>query len=177
MRRDSRSQFAGQHTRVAGSGPGAASAAAPGALASSAAVQGCDTGGRIVLPWPPSANRYYRAPSRGPLAGRHLLSEEGRQYRSAVASLAVAHRWPRIPAGSLVRMDVEAWMPDRRRRDLDNTLKATQDALAHAGVLSDDAQIDDLRVARKRDSSGRLMLGGMLVVRIEVIDGRERSAA
>ncbi|MEY4713325.1 MAG: hypothetical protein RIS88_2775 [Pseudomonadota bacterium] len=58
-------------------------------------------------------------------------------------------------------------MPDRRRRDLDNTLKATQDAMTHAGIWDDDSQIDDLRIVRKRDAAGRLQLGGMLVIRLE----------
>jgi crossover junction endodeoxyribonuclease RusA len=43
---------------------------------------------------------------------------------------------------------IQAWLPDRRRRDLDNLLKAVQDALAHAGVYDDDSQIVDLRIRR-----------------------------
>jgi crossover junction endodeoxyribonuclease RusA len=84
-----------------------------------------------------------------------------------VADLARTHSWPRFSAGALLRLDVEAWMPDRRRRDLDNTLKATQDAMTHAGIWDDDSQIDDLRIVRKRDAAGRLQLGGMLVIRLE----------
>ena len=44
---------------------------------------------------------------------------------------------------------MDAFPPDRRRRDLDNLLKSTQDSLAHAGVYQDDAQIDLLLVRRR----------------------------
>ena len=50
----------------------------------------------------------------------------------------------------------------RRRRDLDNLLKCTQDALAHAGVFEDDSQIDLLVVVR-RDP----VTGGKVVIRID----------
>lgn len=29
---------------------------------------------KLVLPFPPSVNTYWRAPNKGPLAGRHLLA-------------------------------------------------------------------------------------------------------
>lgn len=114
----------------------------------------------IVMPWPPSANRYYRSPSRGPLAGRHMLSEEGRKYRAAVQALAAAESWPRFAEGMRLGVELEAWMPDRRRRDLDNVLKAALDALTHAGVWADDSQVDDLRIRRAP------AIGGMLKVRV-----------
>ena len=43
---------------------------------------------------------------------------------------------------------VAAYMPDLRRRDLDNMFKAPLDALGHAGVYADDSQIHDLRIYR-----------------------------
>ena len=44
---------------------------------------------------------------------------------------------------------MDAFPPDRRRRDLDNLLKPALDALQHAGVYEDDSQVDWL-VARRR---------------------------
>lgn len=38
--------------------------------------------------------------------------------------------------------------PDKRKRDLDNYLKATLDAMTHAGVFVDDSQIDALSIER-----------------------------
>jgi len=53
------------------------------------------------------------------------------------------------------------FMPDRRKRDIDNTLKALLDALTHAGVWLDDSQVVDLRI-RKSPT-----LGGFVSVIIE----------
>jgi crossover junction endodeoxyribonuclease RusA len=52
---------------------------------------------------------------------------------------------------------MDAFPPDRRRRDLDNLAKPTLDALEHAGVYEDDSQID-LLIIRRRDvvDGGRL---------------------
>lgn len=43
---------------------------------------------------------------------------------------------------------IEAYVPDRRKRDLDNIKKPLLDALTHAGVWNDDCQIDDVRSIR-----------------------------
>ena len=51
---------------------------------------------------------------------------------------------------------IVAYMPDRRRRDLDNILKALFDALTHAGVWSDDSQIDAISLIRAKEIQGRL---------------------
>lgn len=102
---------------------------------------------QIFLPWPPSVNRYWRHPNKGPLAGRHLISVEGRQYRSQVMALAIALKLPCITGRLAVH--IEAWPPDRRARDLDNLLKSTLDSLVHAGIISGDELIDDLRIVRK----------------------------
>jgi len=43
---------------------------------------------------------------------------------------------------------IEAFPPDKRRRDLDNLIKAIQDSLQYAGVYEDDSQIDYLTIKR-----------------------------
>ena len=47
--------------------------------------------------------------------------------------------------------------PDKRRRDLDNILKAPLDALTHAGVLMDDEQFDEINIVRGQPVSGGRM--------------------
>lgn len=108
----------------------------------------------IVLPWPPSVNRYWRS-----VAGRVLISQEGRAYREAVLAQMMIQRKAATHTGKLV-VEIEAWRPDNRVRDLDNLLKATLDALTHAGVYKDDSQIVDLRIFWAQEK------GGMLKVRI-----------
>lgn len=101
----------------------------------------------LTLPYPPSVNRYWRSPNKGRLAGRTLISEEGRAYRAAaLEALACTDLGPAL-TGRL-RVEIVATMPDRRRRDLDNLLKPLLDALTHASVWLDDEQIDDLRITR-----------------------------
>jgi crossover junction endodeoxyribonuclease RusA len=58
-----------------------------------------------------------------------------------------------------LRVEIEAWPPDKRKRDLDNILKSLLDALTYAGIWEDDSQIDDLRIYRAT-------IGGMVKVRI-----------
>lgn len=98
----------------------------------------------IALPWPPSVNTYWRHPNRGPLAGRHLISWQGRAYRATVIGIA-----PRLLLTGRLAVHVVATPPDKRRRDIDNILKSCLDSLTHAGVWLDDEQIDDLRITRE----------------------------
>lgn len=54
---------------------------------------------------------------------------------------------------------MDAFPPDRRRRDLDNLQKPVLDVLQHAGVYEDDSQID-LLITRRREvvPEGRLLV-------------------
>ena len=111
----------------------------------------------ITLPWPPSVNTYWRN-----FDGRMIISAKGREYRETVGDQMMLQKQVRHFKGPL-RVEIEAWRPDKRRRDLDNLLKATLDGLAHAGVYEDDSQIVDLRIYWAPD------LGGMLKIKIEEI--------
>lgn len=95
---------------------------------------------RLTLPWPPSTNRIWRQ-----WKGRTLLSREGRAYRSEVLAVWLQARQQGLGRAPLV-LEIDAHMPDRRRRDLDNLLKAANDAMQAARVFEDDAQIVDLRI-------------------------------
>ena len=103
-----------------------------------------------TLPWPPSVNRYWRHVGR-----RVLISRAGREYRRAICGLLAGGGGPRKPpAGGRIALAMDAFPPDRRRRDLDNLPKAVQDSLAHAGVYEDDSQIDLLIVRRRKPVRG-----------------------
>lgn len=97
----------------------------------------------LTLPYPPSVNGYWRA-----VNGRQIISKRGREYRRAVVD-AVALLPIDSPVSGSLAVTIWASMPDKRRRDLDNLLKSSLDALGHAGVYEDDSQIDDLRVVRE----------------------------
>jgi len=95
---------------------------------------------RLILPWPPSVNNYWRS-----FRGRVIVSAAGRRYRRLVGEHVQMQRGARHLRGKL-KVVIVASRPDRRRRDLDNILKAALDALTSAGVWVDDSNIADLRV-------------------------------
>ena len=112
----------------------------------------------FTLPWPPSVNTYWRN-----FNGRMIISAKGREYRETVGDQMTLQKMVYRFSGPL-RVVIEAYRPDKRRRDLDNLLKATLDGLAYAGVYEDDSQIVDLRIYWAPD------IGGMLKVKIEEIE-------
>jgi len=93
----------------------------------------------IELPWPPSVNHYYRR-----VGHRTLISREGRKYRNEVC--AILRDLHLSPLDGELAMTVDAYPPDKRRRDADNILKSLLDALQHAGAYYDDSQIKKLSV-------------------------------
>jgi len=106
----------------------------------------------VELPYPPSANHYYRR-----VGPKTIISREGRRYRHKVIA-ALAGLGVRMMDGPLeVHMDL--FPPDRRRRDIDNAQKALLDALQHAGAYRDDSQIKRL-VAEMCDpvSGGKVLV-------------------
>lgn len=119
---------------------------------------------QLVLPYPPSVNSYWRHPTTGKLAGRHLISQEGRTYRALVHKvIAWQYKLSPIPGGSDLAVTLTAYMPDRRRRDLDNILKALLDSIVHAGLIDDDSSIVELHLLK-----GGVRKGGECHVSIEV---------
>lgn len=96
---------------------------------------------KLELPYPPSVNKYWRR-----VKGKTLISQRGRNYAAEVAWMT--KRAPRFPAGVRAAVEVQAFMPDKRKRDLDNLFKSLLDSLVKAGVLVDDSVIDDLRIVR-----------------------------
>ena len=110
----------------------------------------------LDLPYPPTVNHYWR---HAVIKGRATVyvSKEGKDYRQKVVGLASG-------VGSVpgrVSVAITAFMPDRRKRDLDNINKALLDALVHAGVIEDDGNIDKITVER-----GPVIKGGYVRVSI-----------
>lgn len=97
---------------------------------------------RITLPYPPSVNHYYNN-----FRGRRIISDRGRSYRQNVIEVFNAKKCLGNLDGDL-SMTIRVHPPDRRRRDLDNILKAVLDSLQHAGAYEDDSQIHRLLVIK-----------------------------
>ena len=75
------------------------------------------------------------------------MSSEGKAYKDSIYYLCAQYRGLFKPYERLSLM-IEAFPPDKRRRDLDNLIKAIQDSLQYAGVYEDDSQIDYLTIKR-----------------------------
>ena len=110
---------------------------------------------KLMLPWPPTANTHWRN-----VNGRTLLSKKGREYRAEVM-IRCANKG-RIE--KRCRVDIEAFPPDKRKRDVDNILKPVLDALQSAGVLADDNLVRELRTVFHDDQAKK---PGWLWVNIE----------
>ncbi|WP_439242418.1 RusA family crossover junction endodeoxyribonuclease [Lonepinella sp. BR2474] len=111
----------------------------------------------ITLPYPPSVNTYWRHTRDG----RHYISEKGKAFQ---ASCKQACEPFKLIKGN-VSIDILMFPPDKRKRDVDNILKALLDGLTHSGIIEDDSLIVDLRVRKQlvvRD-------GGMIRMRIEAV--------
>ncbi len=103
----------------------------------------------LTLPWPPSANHYWRF-TRG---GQKYLTAKAKQFRADVQQIVFNNQADHKIAGD-IGLYIDAHFPDKRRRDLDNTLKCTLDALQHAGVFCDDSQVTEIHIVRRHKIPG-----------------------
>ena len=104
----------------------------------------------LDLPFPPSVNHYWL--QKG---AKRFLSERALTYRREVWHLFAESKHKGFGCKQRLHMAVLIYPPDKRRRDLDNCLKAIQDSLQHACVFEDDNQIDALTITRMPMYTGR----------------------
>lgn len=108
----------------------------------------------IDLPFPPTINSYYGRTRTGQV----FIKAAGKSFRADVITFCMRKRI-KLQTGRLA-MFIRVYPPDKRVRDLDNIVKATQDALQKAGAYENDSQIDALNVQRCEQRRG----GGVNVV-------------
>lgn len=112
-----------------------------------------------TFPWPPSVNHYWISMVTGKRV-RVIVGKKGVYFRTEVGYVVGEC----TPTSDRLEVHIDAYPPDNRKRDLDNMMKATLDAMEHAGVYENDAQIDMLSIHRKSVTPG-----GKLVVTIRSI--------
>ena len=98
----------------------------------------------ITLPYPPSANRYWRT-----FRGRTTVSEEAKDYKSAAKQIAL------LSGASVhkcaVAVTIRIYRP-RKSGDLDNRIKVLLDSMN--GILyDDDKRIVEIHAYRYEDKS------------------------
>jgi Holliday junction resolvase RusA-like endonuclease len=112
----------------------------------------------VEVPYPPSVNHYY-----GLARGRVFIKKAGLEFREQVAAALLDAGMGQY-AGR-VHMRVALYPPDRRRRDIDNPMKALLDAVQKGGALEDDCQIYKLSVEKQPPKKG-----GATLIMIERMD-------
>ena len=98
---------------------------------------------KITLPYPPSANRYWRVTRQG----RTYISDHARQYKLNVATLARAAKLKQIDGDVVLHLDI--YRPIKRG-DLSNRIKILEDALQGI-AYKDDSQIVEIVARRFED--------------------------
>ena len=96
---------------------------------------------KFKLPYPPTINTYWRY-----VGSRVLISRGGRNYRKKVMQYLKSRGIEKL-IGPL-SINIELYTPDRRRRDIDNVLKAMLDSLQWGRVFEDDNQIFRLAIEK-----------------------------
>jgi len=101
----------------------------------------------LLLPFPPTLNHN--------LTAQRTLTAAHSQFRDEVAA-AVNHKlrghavayasW--LPLEGRLHAEILVFAPDKRKRDIDNLIKPTLDALQAAGVFLDDNQFDCITIRR-----------------------------
>lgn len=114
----------------------------------------------LTLPYPPTVNHYYGQKTNG---GR-FIKQAGKAFRAEVKATAMEEKACNYITG-LIHVEIDAFPPDNRKRDLDNINKALLDALEDAGVFKDDSQIVKLTSTKHEP-----IKGGKVVVRVLVVD-------
>lgn len=112
----------------------------------------------LQIPYPPSVNTYW-----GFRGSHRFLTAKAKVFKEQVATVFRASGQRGLGKARLA-VTIYLHAPDRRARDIDNTVKSTLDALTQAGVFVDDSQIDELHVVRKE-----VIKHGLTVVQIAVL--------
>lgn len=93
--------------------------------------------------YPPTVNNYYVKTQRGV-----FISQKGKKFRDQVIQDVCEQLAGFEKQYGRLRLDVVLFVPDKRRRDIDNVQKPLLDALTHAGVWDDDSQLDQITIYR-----------------------------
>lgn len=124
---------------------------------------------KLTLPYPPSVNTLYYS---GFDKKRHL-SEKGRAYKKNVYADVLEQHGVFKPLTGPLSATIKIWVPDKRKRDLDNTFKILLDntfkilldSLKYANVYLDDDQIMQIHGYKLEK-----VKGGKCIVEIEELE-------
>lgn len=105
---------------------------------------------RLILSYPPTSNTCYPTNKQG----RRFLSPKGKLYRQGVLADVLEQHCIFKPLQGPLGVSATFFVPDKRKRDLDNLFKALFDALKHANVYMDDDQIIEIHAFKREVVKG-----------------------
>jgi crossover junction endodeoxyribonuclease RusA len=95
----------------------------------------------LNLSWPPSVNHYWLTSGK-----RRYVSFRGIAFRrETLFAMPIDFE---ILLGRIY-VEIEAYPPDKRIRDIDNIIKCVLDSLEFAEVYESDNQVDEIYIVRK----------------------------
>ena len=103
----------------------------------------------LTLPFPPSVNHYW-----GQSGKRRFIGKKGVQFREDVMEAMYISGVDALEGRLCVHVNL--YPPDKRKRDIDNSMKSLLDACEHAKCYENDSQIDELHIIRKEVVKGGL---------------------
>lgn len=112
----------------------------------------------LILPLPPTINTYYAT-----VRNRRILSADGRAFKKFVSDYCLFNKVTKF-GDARICLSMVVHLGDRRRSDINNRIKALEDALVQAGVMNDDSQIDETHNKR-----GEIIKGGECLVMLKEI--------
>lgn len=112
----------------------------------------------IELSWPPSVNQYWEHVYNAKLRRVQVFpSKAALSFKVQTAAL-VRKKGAPPRFQNAIQIEIDAYPPDRRKRDSDNIVKATFDALTYSNVWRDDYQVVDFRVRRFDETGDKLIV-------------------
>ena len=93
----------------------------------------------ITIPFPPSVNSIWRS-----VKGRNILSKKYREWRTLASQEIMIQRPKAIESKVIVHILLDR--PDKRKRDIDNYIKAPLDTLVHMDLIEDDSLVETLTI-------------------------------
>ena len=115
----------------------------------------------LTLPcWPPSTNRLWRSTTSKTGLPCVYLDQKARAFYNSVKFI-VSKNKAALDAAKLqdsnIGLSIKLFPPDKRKRDIDNVLKALLDSLTKAGAWQDDSQVSYLEISKCETAKGGLV--------------------
>jgi len=110
----------------------------------------------MILPWPPSVNSIWATDRKGNWYSTKVATD----FKELVKYAVYKAKSPKFNDSATISVEVIAYPPDNRKRDLDNIFKILADALQEAKVYKNDVQIKRIYMEmQEKDPNGKGYVG------------------